>query len=84
MAGSSPGWRRLLEDDKLGGIPLFVFANKQDLVNAVPADEISETLKLQEVSDRAWTIQACCATNGEGLSDGLQWIVEQRPSTPAA
>jgi len=30
--------KELLYEDKLGGIPLLIFANKQDLVQAVPAD----------------------------------------------
>merc|ERR1712176_637452 len=33
--------KELLAEDKLGGIPLLIFANKQDLLQAVPADEIS-------------------------------------------
>lgn len=32
---------QLLEEDKLDGIPLLVFANKQDLLNALPASEVS-------------------------------------------
>merc|ERR1712050_689835 len=48
--------RELLADDKLNGIPLLVFANKQDLLQATPADEISDTLKLAEIKDRTWTI----------------------------
>merc|ERR1712087_611591 len=32
--------RELLADDKLQNIPLLVFANKQDLLQATPADEI--------------------------------------------
>lgn len=30
----------LLTDEKLAGIPLLVFANKQDLLQALPADEV--------------------------------------------
>merc|ERR1712159_647327 len=30
----------LLEEDKLTGIPVLVFANKQDLVSAVPKEEL--------------------------------------------
>merc|ERR1712187_102191 len=36
----------LLAEDKLGGVTLLVFANKQDLLQATPADEISEALQL--------------------------------------
>ena len=49
----------LLEEEKLAGIPLMVFANKQDLLNALPAKEISEALNLHLVRDRPWQIQAC-------------------------
>jgi ADP-ribosylation factor-like protein 3 len=31
----------LLEEAKLAGVPLLVFANKQDLINALPADEVT-------------------------------------------
>ena len=30
----------LLEDEGLTDVPLLVFANKQDLVNAMPAEEV--------------------------------------------
>merc|ERR1712217_728965 len=57
----------LLAEDKLGGVPLLVFANKQDLLQAVPAEEISQELKLQDIKDRTWSIQACSAKEGSGL-----------------
>merc|ERR1719254_293612 len=38
--------RQLLAEDKLGGVPLLVFANKQDLLQAVPADEVVDALNL--------------------------------------
>merc|ERR1712110_442726 len=44
--------KELLAEDKLGGVPLLVFANKQDLLQAVPADEISEALGLGAIQDR--------------------------------
>merc|ERR1712210_432603 len=61
----------LLQEDKLGGIPLLVFANKQDLLQATPANEISETLALKKIKDRTWQIQACSAKDGNGLQDGM-------------
>ena len=36
--------QQLLEEDKLAGLSLLIFANKQDLTQALPADEISDTL----------------------------------------
>merc|ERR1712232_1265665 len=34
--------KELLAEDKLGGIPLLTYANKQDLLQACPADEIGQ------------------------------------------
>merc|ERR1711933_282025 len=44
--------KELLAEDKLGGIPLLIFANKQDLLQAIQAEEIAETLKLEDIKDR--------------------------------
>lgn len=73
----------LLAEDKLGGVPLLVFANKQDLLQAVPADEIAESLKLANITDRTWTIQACSAKNGDGLQEGMEWMVGQCTASKA-
>eukprot|EP01135_Chromosphaera_perkinsii_P008932 Nk52_evm42s1524 gene=Nk52_evmTU42s1524 len=67
----------LLEEEKLKGIPLIVFANKQDLVNALPASEVSECLNLASIRDRKWQIQPCSAISGEGVQDGMEWVVAQ-------
>jgi len=61
----------LLEEDKLAGVPLLIFANKQDMLAALPADEIEEMLNLSMISDRAWTIAACSGTTGEGIHQSI-------------
>merc|ERR1711964_295111 len=65
----------LLAEDKLGGVALLIYANKQDLLQALPPNEISELLHLEDIRDRMWTIQACSAKNGDGLQDGMEWLV---------
>jgi len=65
----------LVAEDKLGGIPLLVFANKQDLLNALSAEEIADMLKLETIKDRTWTIQACSAKGGDGLQEGMEWLI---------
>jgi ADP-ribosylation factor-like protein 3 len=57
----------LLDEEKLTGLPVLIFANKQDLVNAAKASEIAEGLQLLSIRDRAWQIQACSAVTGEGV-----------------
>lgn len=74
----------LLKEGKLCGIPLLIFANKQDLLQAVPAEEISTALKLSEIKDRTWSIQACSAKQGSGLQEGMEWLVSQTNSRTAA
>ncbi|XP_051956523.1 ADP-ribosylation factor-like protein 3 [Xyrauchen texanus] len=64
----------LIDEENLNGVPLLIFANKQDLATASPASEIAEGLNLHTYRDRAWQIQACSAVSGEGVQDGMNWI----------
>ncbi|KAL0348145.1 UNVERIFIED_CONTAM: ADP-ribosylation factor 2 [Sesamum angustifolium] len=50
------------------------FANKQDLPNAMNAAEITDKLGLHSLRQRHWYIQSTCATSGEGLYEGLDWL----------
>lgn len=64
----------LLEEEKLKGVTLFIFANKQDLITSARAEVIAENLGLTSIIDRTWQIQPCSALTGEGLSQGMEWI----------
>uniref|UniRef100_A0A3B3SRS1 ADP ribosylation factor like GTPase 3 n=1 Tax=Paramormyrops kingsleyae TaxID=1676925 RepID=A0A3B3SRS1_9TELE len=64
----------LLDEEKLSGVPVLVFANKQDLLTAAPASEIAEGLNLHTIRDRIWQIQSCSALTGEGVQDGMTWV----------
>jgi ADP-ribosylation factor protein 1 len=66
----------MLSESELHGVPLLVWANKQDLPNALRTDEIAERLGLneEEVRDREWHVQPCSALRGEGLYEGLDWL----------
>lgn len=57
----------LLLEEKLRGVPLLVYANKQDLGHAVTAAEIAEGLGLHNIKDRDWQIQSCIAIEGKGV-----------------
>ena len=67
---------RMLNEDALQDAFLLVFANKQDLPNAMSSAEMTDKLGLHGLrpSHRKWHIQACCATTGDGLYEGLGWI----------
>jgi len=65
---------KLLKEEELSNATLLVFANKQDLPNAVSVSELTERLGLHRLRDRAWNVQACCAVSGDGLHEGLEWF----------
>lgn len=109
--------QRMLNEDELRDALLLVFANKQDLPNAMNAAEITDKLGLHSLRQRQWYvhmsrtatvllftpfspgpilrlyrgsglslsflcsisntfrfIQATCATSGDGLYEGLEWV----------
>jgi len=65
---------RMLGEDELRDAVLLVFANKQDLPNAMTVNEVTESLGLNQLRQRQWYIQATCATTGDGLYEGLDWL----------
>jgi ADP-ribosylation factor 1/2 len=65
---------RMLAEDELREAVLLVFANKQDLPNAMKVQEVTERLGLNKLRDRQWYIQGCSAPTGDGLYEGLDWL----------
>ncbi|BFZ53533.1 Arf GTPase arl1 [Savitreella phatthalungensis] len=65
----------MLGEDELKGVPLLVFANKQDQSGALASAEIATRLGLHMLRDRDWRIVGCSAVKGEGLNEGLDWLV---------
>lgn len=62
-------------------IPVLIFFNKQDLPNCAPTSELVTRLKqdLKEVVTShpltfVFQFQGCCATTGDGLYEGLDWV----------
>jgi ADP-ribosylation factor-like protein 2 len=80
---------QLLQQERLAGASLLIFANKQDVAGALSTSEISKVLSLIDEADsssnnnnnkryenRHWHIQCCSAVTGEGLVEGIDWLVE--------
>ncbi|KAG7318944.1 hypothetical protein KOW79_017418 [Hemibagrus wyckioides] len=67
----------MLDENELRDTIVLVLANKQDLPNAMPVHEMTEKLRLHAMKGRDWYIQSTCATNGEGLYEGLDWLSNQ-------
>jgi ADP-ribosylation factor-like protein 1 len=65
----------MLKEEELSDAALLVFANKQDQQGALSASEVSKALDLVSLKDRSWSIMACSAIRGDGLNEGLDWMV---------
>lgn len=71
---------RLLECQDLKDACLLIFANKQDMKRAMGPTELAQRLNLHNIKNHNWHMQACCGLTGEGLYDGLDWIVDRLKS----
>ncbi|KAN0038787.1 hypothetical protein ACTA71_000977 [Dictyostelium dimigraforme] len=65
---------KMLNEDELRDAVLLVFCNKQDLPNAMSVAEVTDKLSLHSLRARKWYIQSTCATSGDGLYEGLDWL----------
>jgi len=65
---------KMLQEDELKDAVILVFANKQDLPNAMAVSELTDKLGLHGLRNRTWYVQATCATQGTGLYEGLDWL----------
>merc|ERR1712193_571728 len=57
---------KMLREEEMRDVAVLVFANKQDLPNAMTAAEVTEKLGLPQTRGRQWFIQSTCATSGDG------------------
>ena len=64
----------MLAEEELKDAVVLVFANKQDLPNAMSVAEVTDKLGLHQLRSKQWYIQATCATTGDGLFEGLDWL----------
>ncbi|KAJ8917460.1 hypothetical protein NQ315_005507 [Exocentrus adspersus] len=68
---------KMLAHEELSKAGVLVYANKQDVKGSMSASEISKELDLTSIKQQQWHIQSCCALTGEGLYQGLEWIVSR-------
>ncbi|KRX52737.1 Transmembrane channel-like protein 2 [Trichinella sp. T9] len=60
---------RIINDREMREAVILVFANKQDIVEAMKPHEVQEKLGLTRLRDRNWYVQPCCAASGDGLHE---------------
>ncbi|RHY29168.1 hypothetical protein DYB32_005378 [Aphanomyces invadans] len=65
---------RMLSEHDLRHTKLLLYMNKVDLPNAMTAVEVVEKMKLANLCQVHWFIQACSAVHNVGLDEGLDWL----------
>nr|CAB3222738.1 ADP-ribosylation factor 3 [Phallusia mammillata] len=65
---------RIINDREMRDAVLLVFANKQDLPNALTPSQITHKLGLHGMTNHQWKVQPSCATTGDGLGEGMSWL----------
>ncbi|KAK6585342.1 hypothetical protein PZA11_002069 [Diplocarpon coronariae] len=66
----------LLQEERLSGATLLVFANKTDVNGCMDEAEIEEALQLKAIVNHRWHTLRCSAITGANLQEGLEWVVE--------
>ena len=66
----------MLGEEDLKDAILLIMANKQDQKGALSAAQLSEAMGLASIRNRQWSIQETSATQGTGLFEGFDLLVE--------
>lgn len=68
----------LLQEERLSGASLLIFLNKQDISTALSPIEIEAQLDIETIrkGKRHVHLQVCSAFTGDGLLEGVSWIVD--------
>lgn len=73
---SKSALEKVLRHEDLRGAPLLILANKQDLADAVSAEELARYLDLKKLDERAYTFEGVSAYDGTGIKESVDWLVE--------
>ena len=66
----------LCVEEELNGVPVLVFANKQDMA-VVGSKQMRDRLGFMNLKGRDIRLQETCAITGTGLKEGLDWLVRE-------
>lgn len=64
----------LCAEDELRDAVLLVWANFQDLPDALTVDQIAEKLELNKLNGRCYKVFGTCAITGDGLYESMSWL----------
>lgn len=69
--------QKIAMDRGMSDVPILIFANKQDMPSSMKPQEIEQRLELNrgQLKDRHWVVQPSTATTGDGIYEGLGWLM---------
>ncbi|KAL8543931.1 hypothetical protein ACS0TY_004471 [Phlomoides rotata] len=73
---SKSALEKVLHHEDLQGAPVLILANKQDLEDAVPTDELAQYLDMKMLNELVHTFQAVSAFDGLGIKESVNWLVD--------
>ncbi|KAL2550389.1 GTP-binding protein 1 [Forsythia ovata] len=73
---SKSALEKVLRHEDLQGAPLLILANKQDLEEAVSADELARYLDLKKLDESLYTFQGVSAFDGLGIKESINWLID--------
>ncbi|GAB0093249.1 ADP-ribosylation factor-related protein 1 [Sergentomyia squamirostris] len=78
MNESKEVFDKMISNDHLSGVPLLLLANKQDLPDCMGVREIKPVFQHTGhlIGRRDCLVMPVSALNGEGVDDGIKWLVE--------
>ena len=65
-----------LNDERLKDAAFLIFANKQDLNEAISPIELTKILEIEKIKNRKWFVQGSSAISGQGIKEGLNWLID--------
>lgn len=65
----------LLQEERLLGATLLVFANKQDLPGSLSCDQVAEALRLSSIKTHHCEVFPSSAMTGLNITQGLDWLL---------
>ncbi len=67
-------WRILVEDELIDA-PVLFYLNKIDIPHGLTQDDVIKKMRLNDIRNRQWFLQPCSAHTGDGLYEGLDWLI---------
>lgn len=64
----------ILAERELQHVAVLVYANKQDMPDALSPKEVAAGLGVSELTSHRWWIQPCSAAVGDGIFHGINWL----------